>query len=365
MYIKLIRSFDTGLRFGYIMMKHTPGYSQNKVKNIIIYLCIAVVGISLFRPEAKAQTDASIKKAKTTVSDADRSLKKYQKFSKIDSVPWLLGGDAALSFSATSLANWAAGGEDQIGVSPIVNLYANYKKGKRTLENYATFAYGILKSGDRKAVKSDDRIYLTTKAGYQLSTKWYYAAAILARTQFAPGYKYTAKDTIRVSDFLAPLYLYASVGLDYRPNKNFSSVFSPIMGRATYARSDDMNVLANAGLVETEKDADGKDVKVPHNSRYEFGGGVIMSLNGDILKKKITYSSQLELFSNYVVKPENVDVTWMLQAKIMLYKNITADLRLDVKYDDDQKATNKETGQLEGPKTQVKNYLGVGLFYQF
>ncbi len=330
----------------------------------VVYICFGIACFLLQSRVAVGQSDADIKAAKAAVAQASDGYKKYQKFSANDSVPWLLGGDASLSFTATSLTNWAAGGEDQIGVSPIVNLFANYKKGKRTFENYLTLAYGILKTGESKAVKNDDRIYFASKAGLQMSQKWYYTAAFLTRTQFSPGYKYSATDTIRTSDFLAPIYLYLSVGLDYRPSSKFSSVFSPIMGKATFARSDDMNVLANAGLVKTGKDETGKDIQVPHKSRYEFGGGILLNLNGNIIKDRVTYTSQVELFSNYVNKPQNVDVTWAFQAKILIYKNISADLRFDLKYDDDQK-TIDENGKPGGPKIQIKNYIGVGLFYQF
>jgi len=332
--------------------------------NRLAQLFLGIICLSLLNVGLHAQTDASIKAAKNEVNVAGNSLKPYQKFSDNDDVHWLFGGDGSLSFRATSLANWAAGGEDQIGVSPIANLFLNYKKGKHTLENYLTFAYGFLKTGERRAVKSDDRLFYTSKLGRQISPKWYYTTSLLARTQIAPGYKYSSTDTIRTSDFLAPVYLYVSVGIDYRPSNSFSFVLSPVMGKATYVRSDDMTVLATAGMVTSKKDETGADVMVPHRSRHEFGGGALLSFSGNLFKNKISYNSQLEFFSNYMQKPENVDVFWTFQTKILLYKNITGDLRFDLKYDDDQKSINDD-GSLGGPKVQLRNYMGVGLFYQF
>ena len=323
-----------------------------------------VICLFLLNTGLHAQSDASIMDAKNTVNVASGTLKPYQKFVVNDSVHWLFGGDGALSFSATSLTNWAAGGEDQIGMSPIVNLFLNYKNGKRTFENYWTFAYGFLKTGERKAVKSDDRLFYTSKVGLQMSPKWYYAASLLARTQFTPGYNYSGTDMIRISDFLAPAFLYLSAGVDYRPSNSFSFVLSPVVGKTTFVNSDDMTVVATAGMVTAEKDETGADVMVPHRSRYEFGGGALLSFNGNLFKNKVSYNSQVDIFSNYAQKPENVDVFWTFQTKIMLYKNITGDLRFDLKYDDDQKSVNKD-GTLGGPKTQIKNYMGIGLFYQF
>lgn len=311
-----------------------------------------------------AQTDASIKSAKSTVTSAGNTLKKYQKFTDNDSVNWLFGGDATLTFSATSLTNWAAGGEDQIGMNTVVNVFANYKKGKRTFENYGTFAYGLLKKGERGAVKNDDRLHLMTKVGHQISPKWYYTASFLARTQFAPGYKYSAADTIKISDFLNPLNLFLSVGLDYRPGNKFSAVISPVMGKATYALSDDLTILGNAGLTETIINEAGESVVVPKKPKYEFGGGIVLSLNGNMLKNKISFSSSVDLFSNYVVNPLNVDIYWTFNMKILIYKNISADVQVLMKYDDDQSFVDKE-GNARGPKLQVQNRTGVSLFYQF
>ena len=328
--------------------------------NRIVYVCFGTICFVSLNMSLYAQTDAAIKAAKNTVASESGSLKPFQKFSDVDDVHWLFGGEASLLFSATTFIDWVAGGEDQIGMNPIINIFYNYKKEKRTFENYATFAYGFLKTGKNKAIKSDDRLYYTSKIGYQMLSKVYYTATLLARTQFTPGYK---TDTIRVSDFLAPAYLFISAGIDYRPTNSFSFVLSPVMGKATFVRSDDMNILAAAGMVTTEKDETGADIKVPHRSRYEFGGGVLISFKGNLLKDKISYNSQVDLFSNYMQKPENIDIYWTFQTKIMLYRNISADLRLDLTYDDDQKINYDDS--LGGPKLQAKNFLGVGLFYQF
>ena len=325
----------------------------------IIYIYIGIICPLAFNASLYAQTDASIKAAKTTVTTASGSLKPYQKFSDIDSVYWLFGGDASLLFSATTFIDWSAGGEDQIGMSPIVNLFYNYKEGKRTFENYATFAYGFLRTGKNKAIKSDDRLYYASKAGYQMLEKVYYTATLLARTQFTPGYRYSKIDTIRISDFLAPAHLFISAGIDYRPANSFSFVLSPVMGKATFVRSNDENVAAAAGMITIENEEN-----VLHRSRYEFGGGALISIKGNLFEDKISYNSQLDLFSNYVQKPENIDVYWTFQTKIMLYKNISVDMRLDLMYDDDQKTIN-EDGSLGGSKLQAKNFMGLGLFYQF
>ena len=314
----------------------------------------------------RAQTNADIKQARTTASTASGAFKTYQKFVDNDSLNWLCGGDVSLSFAATSLVNWIGGGEDQIGVRSAVNIFANYKKGKRTFENYAILAYGVLKTGERKAVKNDDRLHITSKLGHQISSKWAYSAAFLARTQFAPGYSYTGDQiTAKQSDFLAPLNIYLSVGLDFIPNKNISCMLSPVMGRATLVHSDSSTVIIAAGMMTVKTDENGNQKQTPHKERYEYGGGALIKFNGNLFQNKLTYASQLELFSNYMENPQNMEVFWLLNTKILLYKNITANWQLELKYDDNQKTKDAVTGDLRGAKIQTKYYTGIGLSYRF
>ena len=329
-------------------------------------ICFLFIGLESMGQQTKAQQNKAIRDAKNTASSASGAFKAYQKFVDNDSVHWHWGGDATLSFNATSLINWVAGGEDQIGVRPAINLFANYKKGKHTFENYATFAYGVLKTGERKAVKNDDRLHYISKLGYQISSKWAYSAAFLARTQFSPGYKYSGENiTAKLSDFLAPVNMYLSVGLDYIPNKNISCMLSPVMGRATFVRSDSTTVIIGAGMMTAEIDENGETVQVPHKSRYEFGGGALIKFNGNLYKNKITYSSQVELFSNYMKAPQNMEVFWVSNAKIQVYKNISANMQIELKYDDNQKIKDETTGDLRGAKMQIRSFTGLGLFCQF
>ena len=129
-------------------------------------------------------------------------------------------------------------------------------------------------------------------------------------------------------------------------------------------RSDNDVVLKSAGLSQDLID-DGK------KARYEFGGGIVFNLNGSYFSKKVTYTSQLELFSNYFDKPQNVDIVWDFQFRIALTKYVSAGVRINMIYYDNQKTFSKEwiDGELKtvqhGAKLQVKEYFEIGLFYAF
>jgi hypothetical protein len=283
-----------------------------------------------------------------------------------DTVRWNLGGNVSLNFSHTWLSNWGAGGEKTLTVNSTANLFANYKKNKFFWENNVALAYGVIKKSDHKSVKNDDKINAGSRIGYQMAKKWYYSAVFLGKTQFATGYKYTAKDTTRISDFWAPAYLYLSLGLDYKPFPSVSIHFSPIMGKTTLVRSDDKNVLKTSGLSD-DLIAKGK------HSRYEFGGGVVFHLAGNLLSKKVTYDTQVELFSNYLEEPDCIDVIWDFMFRISLTRHVSSVIRINMVYDDNQKTIIKEkdpvTGTVKdishGAKLQVKEFFEIGFFYAF
>ena len=317
-----------------------------------VVLCVSI--------PAQAQRDAIRGAASTAATGINRDTKKLPP----DSLNWKKGGDVALSFTQTEFSNWAAGGENSLSFSSSANLFANYRKDKMIWENYSFLAYGMIKSGKRDAVKNADQLNIGSRVGYQMTKNWYYTAALLGKTQFAPGYKYSSTDTIYTSNFLAPAYLFVSLGLDYKPSSRVFISFAPAMGKATFARSDTKEVLLSAGLSQDLID-DGK------RARYEFGGGIVFNLNGSYFSKKVTYTSQLELFSNYFDKPQNVDVTWDFQFRIALTKYVSAGVRINMIYYDNQKTFIKEWIEGEyktvqhGAKLQVKEYFEIGLFYAF
>ena len=323
-----------------------------------LFVFVIILNFVTLSIQAQADKDV-IKGAAATAATGLGGAKKLP-----DSLKWKKGGDVALNFSQTYLSNWAAGGEKSISLGSTANLYANYKKDKIIWENYAFLAYGTIKSGDRKSVKNNDQFNAGSRVGLQMAKNWYYTAALLGKTQFAPGYKY-ASDTAYVSNFLAPASMYLSLGLDYKPSENFSVSFAPAMGKATYVRSNDPIVLSSSGIT-SELIQDGK------KSRYEFGGGIVFNLNGNFFSKRVSYLSQLELFSNYLETPQNVDVVWDFQFRIALTKLVAATIRLNMIYDDDQKTFAQEKqndGTMKniahGAKLQIKEYFEIGLFYAF
>ncbi|GHT21350.1 hypothetical protein FACS189430_01240 [Bacteroidia bacterium] len=320
-----------------------------------------MVVLALFSADALSQSlDGNIRAAKNVAAAAAKNDPNAQP----DTVRWKKWGNANLGSTQTMFWDWLGGGEPTITFNSNMSLFANYKKNKFFWENNAYFSYGIIKKDTHQAVKNDDQINIGSRIGYQMANKWYYALNFIGKTQFSPGYRYSPTDTIRISDFLAPASIYLSLGLDYKPSSILSVHISPLMGKSTYVRSSNPTVMATAGLSKDLIDA-GKHV------RNEFGGGLVFNLNGNFMSKKVTYNTQLELFSNYLEEPSNIDANWNFTFSIALAKHISASVRIDMIYDDNKKTFVKElvggvpANVEHGAKLQVKEFFQINFAYNF
>lgn len=268
---------------------------------------------------------------------------------------WKTKGNIALNANQTSFTNWAAGGDNSLSGNTFLNYSANYKKEKTTWDNSIELGIGYMKQGESDFYKNDDRIVLSSKYGRYAFEHWYYSGLVSFRSQFAEGYK-SLTDNTKVSNFLAPAYVTISIGMDYKPNDNLTVLISPLAGRSTFVMD---TLLSNAGSYGVS----------PGNSvRHEFGGFVKVEYSLDIMEN-INYKTKLELFSNYLEKPQNIDMNWdhILNMKINSY--ISANIHLTMIYDDDIMISYDSTGDginnKKGPKLQLRNILGVGFSYKF
>ena len=346
-----------------IIYKKIKNNKNKDMKNMLfMYMFISMCIVFLPAQAQQTQTHSHTEIIRDAGATATRGVvRNSEDRVPPDSLHWKRGGDVSISFSQMSLSYWAAGGEPSLSFGSALNLFANYKKDKNIWENYAYVAYGIIKAGEREAVKNRDQVNVGSRIGREMTNDWYYTLAMLGKTQLAPGYRYTSTDTIYNSNLFAPAYMFLSLGLDYKPSDRLSISLSPAMGKATFVNSTDTIVLSSSGIA-SEKIREGK------RSRYEFGGGIVFNLNGSLFEEKATYSSQLELFSNYFDKPQNVDVVWDFKLRILLTQHISTGINLHMIYYDNQKTFIKDAdGKIteHGPKLQVKQFFEVGLFFGF
>jgi hypothetical protein len=265
------------------------------------------------------------------------------------------GGFFALTFNQVSLSNWAAGGEDALSTTGILNLFGNYKKNKVVWDNTIDLGYGILKTGGSKMRKNEDKMELNSKLGYQALGKVYYSALVNFRSQFSNGFDYP-NDSVPVSRFMAPAYLSLSLGMDYKPTDYFSFYLSPATGKFTFVTSQE---LADAGAygVDPAIIENGVVVKKGKKMRYELGASLSTRIQKDITKN-VNLVSKLVLFNGYTDKNKdnrkNIDINWEVMINIKAGKLFTTSIMTNLIYDQDIVS-----------KTQFKEVFGVGISFRF
>jgi hypothetical protein len=278
---------------------------------------------------------------------------------------WKTGGVINIGYSQISLTNWAAGGQSSMAVNGLLSVFANYKKGNNSLDNSLDIGYGTQsiqeKSKKSKFQKTDDKIDFISKYGRKASKNWFYAALINFKTQMTPGYNYP-NDSVKISDWLSPAYLVISIGMDYKPNDNFSVFIAPLTNKNTIVNDQ---VLANAGAFGVDKaeyDTSGILIKKGKKILQEYGGYARMQFKTEIMKN-VGFQTKLDLFSNYLKNPQNVVINWETLISLKVNKFITATITTNLIYDDKIKI-EYETGKF-GPRTQFKEVLSVGFSYKF
>lgn len=291
--------------------------------------------------------DGTVKDLK---KESEKSIKKDPNDTTVKT--WKTGGLFNLNINQGSLSNWAAGGDKfSFSLNAYLNLYAFYKKNKHSWDNSLDLAYGLVNTTSLGSRKASDRIDFLSKYGYAISKKWNASALLNLRTQFTEGLAYSktaagVDTSSRISNFFAPAYMLLSLGFDYKPVNDFSLFVSPITARFVFV-TDDL-LAAQYGLDP------GKNVK------SEFGA----FLSANYMKKigaKFTYKTRLDLFSNYLKTPQNIDVFWSNVLTAAITKHINFSFNLDMIYDDDTKNVNPA----KGPAPQWLQLMGIGFAYNF
>ena len=249
-----------------------------------------------------------------------------------------------------SLTNWAAGGDNSVAFDLQGTYQINYKKGKHLWNNRIELAYGLNKTGDDGTRKANDKIYLNTNYGYAIAKSWYASAFATFQTQFSPGYDYSVNKDIAISEFMAPAYLTTGLGFTYDPGKIFTVVLSPAAWRGTFVLNDRLSDEGAYGVDPGKHLLSSFGANLKGEAKYEF-------------LKNMTVYSRLDLYSDYLHKPLNIDVNWEVQVNMIINKWFSTTLTTNLMYDDDVKIVQNDG--TKGARVQFKEILGVGVQFNF
>ena len=88
-----------------------------------------------------------------------------------------------------------------------------------------------------------------------------------------------------------------------------------------------------------------------------------MAVNYEVAKN-INVISKLELFSDYLDNPQNIDVNWQVLVELKVNSWLNVNFSTELIYDDD--VIIKDANDIPlGPRTQFKQMLMVGVGYAF
>ncbi len=253
---------------------------------------------------------------------------------------WNNTGNISLMFNQASFDNWIKGGENSTALNTLANYNFNYKKDKSLWDTKLIMAYGLSRIDD-ETKKTDDRFEINSVYGKQASKYWYYSFIGDFKTQMTDGYDYSVTPKITTSKLFSPAYLSLGPGMLWKKSDNLKVNIAPVTSKMTFVMDDDLSAAGAYGVDPGE------------NLRYELGMGVNAYYKFDLMKN-ISMENILNLYSNYLEKPENVDVDYQMNMVMTINKYISANFGLNLFYDDNALKD-----------LQVKEVFGLGFNAKF
>ena len=279
---------------------------------------------------------------------------------------WKFNGDVGLNLTQIAFTNWAQGGENSTAGIGFLHLNANYKKADWYWENYFGSEFGLMQQGKGITKKTDDLIEYKTKAGRMLNDITALTFFGSFKTQYTKGYNYDKSDKFYISDFMAPAYTLLGLGFDYKPKAFLSIYFSPATYKQVYVADDTLAYYGAFGVQKQDVDENGNEIAFK-NIDHQFGAYFDLIFEKEILKN-VTLKNTLNLFSNYLKTPQNIDVDWKVEITMKVNSYLNASIKTHLIYDDDidiAGPTDADGNFSFGPKTQFKEAIAIGLVYKF
>lgn len=258
---------------------------------------------------------------------------------------WTFSGDYSLQFMQNYISpNWHTSGNSNYSMMGAVTLQYNYNNKQRIKwDNKLELKLGLLSTEAdtiNKFKTTEDLIRYTTQLSLQAYKQWYYAAQLIASTQFAKGRK--NNDPVIYSDFMSPFTLNVSLGMNYVVdiwNKKLTGniLLAPISYKYTYV--DRLALSTRYGVDE------GK------HSLNDFGA----LINAGLVWKptdNIKWETRFYTFTNY----SYVQLEWENTISFQFNRYISTKLSFYPRFDDHEERTTDTYWQL-------KEFLSIGFAY--
>ena len=253
--------------------------------------------------------------------------------------PWKNRGNFSFLLNQSSFDNWIAGGVNNISGAVGINYDFNYSKASWSWDNKITAAFGITKIKEQDIQKSDDRLQWNSVLGKKAKGFWNYSLFLNFKTQFTDDLNSETKGPTRL---LSPGYLQVGPGMLWRKNDNSKVNIAPATSKLIIV--DKEFTLPDAAYFGVEE---GK------STRYELGAS-IGAYYKFTLMENITMENILNLYSDYLEDPQNIDLDYMINIVMGINRYFSTNLAFQAIYDD-----NAFKG------LQTRQVIGLGINYSF
>ena len=290
---------------------------------------------------------------------------------KLQNEHWYKFNSVGLNMSEVAYSNWNAGGVNSITFLADVKFRRRYLVKNYFWDNELVANYGINSQKGESLRKTDDQVTFTSSYGYRTGFRdWYYSSKLTFNTQFSDGYDYPREaDDEPISRFMAPSYLYISIGAEYAPQNGKTALFvSPLTLKSTFVMDQKLADKGSFGLPIAEYDNTGRLIK--HSPRSLTRVGFLVSGKHEMdIYENVKMTNQASLYTQYDKSFGNIDIDWQMSIDMKINNYLQARVGTHLKYDDDIKFKEEilpnGAKHLYSPRVQFKQILGIGIKYTF
>ena len=253
---------------------------------------------------------------------------------------WKKEGTFTFLANQATFNNWLAGGQSSISANISINYDLNYKKGDWSWDNKFLAGYGLTKIKEQELQKSDDRLQFNSLLGKKAFGLWYYSAFFNFKTQFDAG---TNPETNigKISHFFSPAYFQIGPGMMWKKNDNLKFNIAPATSKLIVVHEHFTDFGPSFGVKQGE------------TTRYEFGAAFSGYYKFNLMAN-VSFENILNLYSNYLDDPQNVDIDYILNVNLKVNKYLSTNFAFQTIYDD-----NAFRG------FQIRQIIGLGVNFGF
>ncbi len=264
---------------------------------------------------------------------------------------WKTAGNFSLKFTQNYFSeNWYQGGNNNQTMLATLNLSAIYNDTKKiTWENRLDVRLGFITTPSDTChtfMTNNDKLQLNTKLGVKAAKNWNYTISGEAKTQMMPGHR--TNNRLKFSDFLSPLDVSLSIGMDFKPklknNNTLSIALLPLSYKMRFINSHDENIHKVYSFVN-------RTMKQDYGSRLEVNCKFT-------IVKNFTWKCRSYAFTSYKYVEAEMENIFTYEFS----KYISTDVYTLWRFDDNRpmKYYDDNLGYF-----QFKEYITLGLKYDF